>query len=57
MRLFSPSTDARGAGLVGDRLPALGNMPLILSNPSLFLLLSLWSSRGLFELQLVFVRQ
>lgn len=56
MRLFSPCAGARGAGLVGNRLPALGNMPLILSSPSLFPLLPLWSSRGLFELQLVFVR-
>lgn len=42
MRLFSPSTAARGAGLVGDRLPAPGNMPLILSSPSLFPLLPLY---------------
>lgn len=56
MRLFSPCAGARGAGLLGDRLPALGSMPLILSSPSLFPLLPLWSSRGLFGLQLVFVR-
>lgn len=55
MGLFSPSAEARGAGLVGGRLLSLGNMPLILSSPSLSPLRALWSIRGLFDSQLVFV--
>ena len=55
MGLFSPPAEAQGAGLVGGRLPALGNMPLILSSPSLSPLKALWSIRGLFDSQLVFM--
>lgn len=55
MGLFSPSAEIPGAGLVGGRLLALGNMPLILSGPSLSPLRALWFIRGLFDSQLVFV--
>lgn len=55
MQLFSPFTEAWGARLVGDRLLALGNTPLILSSPSLFPRRTLWSITDLFDLQLVFM--
>lgn len=56
MSLFSLPAEARGAGLLGDRLLAPGSMPLILSSSSLSPLRALWSIRGSFDSQLVFMR-